>query len=271
MTEPVAGRELAPIGKARHARLALDVAIAVLLAAMVLSLLVRWPVYTLGFKLLRYQHEALFAVLCARLLFAVPWQRMAKASWREKVLLTAGGILCLAMLRQAVLFSGWNIATERTLLDQMAFGRWEAMEVRADVGDGHLLYPDPAFVERVVAEVPASTDSRILYLGDQRPFILAHQLYPRALFAPPRLQQLLIDAMGGSWQWTGIVDPLKPEESPLILPSDPKLPAIVPEWQAEVRSLIAQKKIGWVIYYDSAWPDRRFIHRIDTHAAAPVE
>jgi len=238
-----------------------DVLIAVVFVSVVANAANTWPVYIVGDKLLAYHFKALFWLLVVRSASVVPWQRFPVLPPIRIAAVVVAGIVYLLFLHTLILTNFYS-AVVAVMHTRAAFKGATDAEIAIDITEHNKWYPRMSFVIKVQELVPE--DAAIAYIGDQRPHIMSYLLYPRRVYALPEMQTTLNQSIQDNWTWSHLEDPFHKQEDPQNPRRRPTPPDLAPERiQAEMRRMIAERKIEWVLYYDSLYTDKSFIERVD--------
>lgn len=221
-----------------------DVLIAVTLLLILLNFSVGWIAFHHGFNFLVYCLETLTGLVLIWIALRLPWSRF-RLHWRLRQWISFA--LIAALLSGAIHIAlaeglgrlGENIVTSRVIqsMSDEEYLTRHSMIYRN--------YPDMQFVREARRRIPE--DAAVAYFGDLVPHHLNYYLYPRAVYLAPEFQRILLQIHQNSE--IDRVDPLLGEP-----PIDP-LPGLHdPDVRAEIRRMVHEKDIQWIVIYDSLEP-----------------
>lgn len=240
---------------------AVDATMALLVLFIVYNAIDNRLVYVMHDKFFRYTFGPLFWLLLLRSAMLLPWRALRTLRPPQWAVVAFAAVAYVAFLWN-VLNRNFPEAMRAIVVTRTSFQGYSDFEVAKDITDWNKYYPRAAFVEELKAAIPE--DAGILYFGDQRGHIISYLLYPRRVYMLPELQIALNWSVQENWTWTPMKDPFHALADPLN-PTDEGLPQNIPneKMQRDAIELIRAKKIGWVVSYDSMYPERCWFRRID--------
>ena len=113
-----------------------------------------------------------------------------------------------------------------------------------------------SFIQGIKQEVPE--DASIAYFGDLNALNLGPMLYPRKLYLLPEIESLVF--ANDEMRWVSRADPLvKSDPRYKGLPAGFEDPALL----EKLKTMLREKKIEWVIVYDSLRPGESYFRKIE--------
>lgn len=219
-----------------------------------------WIVYKAGFNLLEYGLEGLFYLLVLNLAVSIPWKKyFIDVEWSAR-LVGALGVIVGALLLYTLVFVNATEAIEGELIMRAAFSESSDDEIAATILEHKNYYPSTRFIQNVIDTVPE--DAAIAWVSDQRAHVVSYQFYPRKVYAIPELQVELNLTIQEGWDWMEIEDPNRPPMEPQF-PDGTVNPDPSDAYQQALLTMIEEKQISWIVYYDSLHPERSWVHRIE--------
>lgn len=246
---------------AKWAGRVLDALILLVFLSMLANTLNSWVLYWYGADLLERHFEVLFYLLVGRSLWLVPWgqvRQLRPLQW--PLVLAAAGVYTLFL--HTLLMVNLYAAALAVVETRAAFHGASDREIAIDITEWNKWYPRMSFVYDVLEQTPE--DAGIAYVGDQRAHIMSYLLYPRRVYALPEMQEILNFSIQENWTWSHIEDPFFPQKDPLNPVPEPGFSKDAPnrEMQAAMIDMIERNDIGWVLYYDSLYPENSFLHKL---------
>lgn len=240
----------------------IDGAMALVFVIILLLILNTWPIYWFGDNFLHRFFEILYWLLMARLMTLVPWADVVRRGPKAcAALVLLGGALAM-FLHVLILTNFWS-AAQAIVITRGSFAGATDREIAEDITEYNKWYPRMSFVHHILDTVPE--DASIAYFGDQRAHIMSYLLYPRKVYVLPRLQIILNETIQDNWTWSHLEDPFHPQEDPLNprLVGDFSKDDPSEEVQQDLLRMIDEREIGWIMYYDSIYPDKSWIRKLE--------
>ncbi len=238
----------------------LDILMLITVISIIANTMNTWLVYKAGYNFLDRHFKILMYLITIRLVTVVPWVKFLQLSIRDKVFSVACAAGFYAFLF-TLLMTNFRFAVEAVVITRASFQGATDDEIARDITEWNKWYPRMRFIQQMQEEIPE--DAAIAYIGDQRAHIISYLLYPRRVYALPEMQTILNETIQENWTWSDIEDPFHPPTDPLN-PVDQGLPQNEPdkELQQKFLKMIEDKNIGWVMYYDSLYPDKSWFDKI---------